>query len=236
MSHTQDVVFDTQVWWTRPLRSADEHVGTLDSDERARFDAYRQDDDRLRFLTGRVLARFAVARRLGTDPAEITFDATCPDCGKPHGRPRVVGAEGVALSLSHSGDRVGVAVTGGVPVGLDVETVTRRATDDLINYALNDTERAAIATLDPDAFFTYWARKEALMKATGHGLKIPLRSITVSAPGVPARLVAASDAALDPATTTLLDADPGDGYRAAVAVLTGDPVRLTERWMSNTTS
>ncbi|MPY77174.1 MAG: 4'-phosphopantetheinyl transferase superfamily protein [Actinophytocola sp.] len=222
-----------EVWWSRPVASAEDHLHTLDSTERGRFDAYRQDADKLRFLTGRVLARLAVARRLGTEPGAITFDATCQDCGKPHGRPRVVGHDKISLSLSHSGDRVGVAVTAGTPVGLDVESVSRRATDDLINYALNDSERAAVNGLTADdaaaAFFTYWARKEALMKATGRGLKIPLRSITLSAPGEPARLVAADDA-LDPATTTLRDVEPGPGYRAAVAVLTGASVNITERW------
>lgn len=248
---------ECEVWWARPLGSADGHIDTLDADERARFEAYRQDADKLRFLTGRVLARFAVARRLGTDPAAIKFDATCPDCGKPHGRPRVIapgiggrpvgsevdtsdagasGSEVASLSLSHSGDRVGVAVTDGVPVGLDVESATRRATNDLISYALNDIERAAVTSLSAEdsaaAFFTYWARKEALMKATGRGLKIPLRSITLSGPGEPARLVAASDTALDLANATLLDVEPGPGYRAAVAVLTSEPVTHTERWAS----
>lgn len=225
-----------EVWWSQPLASADDYLDTLDDRERGRFDAFRQDADKLRFLTGRVLARSAVARWLGTEPVAIRFEATCADCGKPHGRPRVIGHDDIALSLSHSGDRVGVAVTVGVPVGLDVETASGRATEDLIDYALNDTERAAVAGLAPEdaaaAFFTYWARKEALMKATGRGLKIPLRSITLSSPGEPARLVAAADAALDPAATTLLDVDPGSGYRAAVAVLTSAPIDVTERWDS----
>ncbi|GAA5111944.1 4'-phosphopantetheinyl transferase family protein [Haloechinothrix salitolerans] len=223
-----------EVWWSRPLASADNYLSTLDDTELGRFDAYRQDADKLRFLTGRVLARFAAARWLGTEPAAITLDATCADCGKPHGKPRVIGPDDIELSLSHSGARVGIAVTAGVSVGLDVEATSRRATDDLITYALNDTERAAVSGLTPDdaatAFFTYWARKEALMKATGRGLKIPLRSITLSAPGEPARLVAADDAALDPATATLIDVDPGSGYRAAVAVLTSGPVDVTESW------
>ncbi|WP_034268917.1 4'-phosphopantetheinyl transferase family protein [Haloechinothrix halophila] len=225
-----------EVWWSRPLASADDYLDTLDDAERGRFDAYRQNADKQRFLTGRVLARFAIARWLGTKPAEISFDATCQDCGKAHGKPRVIGHDDVALSLSHSGDRVGVAVTTGVPIGLDVESASRNATNDLINYALNDTERTALAGLTSDdaaaAFFSYWARKEALMKATGRGLKIPLRNITLSAPGEPPRLVAADDAALDPAAATLLDVDPGPGYRAAVAALTNVPVEITEHWAS----
>ena len=78
------------------------------------------------------------------------------------------------------------------------------------------------------AFFVYWTRKEAVMKATGKGLRIPLKSITFSRHDEPARLVFSGDAALDPATTRMADLKAADGYRAAIAVLTTDELSVTE--------
>lgn len=223
------------MWWATPLEPDDRLLALLDPAERTRFAGYRQPADQRRFLTGRVLARTMAGRRLGVSPAGVALDATCPDCGKPHGRPQVVGAN-ITLSISHAGERVGLALTDGVPVGLDVEAISRRSDDRLIAYALSEAERAVVDALPPDAradaFFGYWTRKEALMKATGRGLKLPLRSLTLSGPGEPPRLLAATDDGLDPARTRLADLDPGSGYLAAVAALTDRPLKVTESWWS----
>ncbi|MFF5991892.1 4'-phosphopantetheinyl transferase family protein [Prauserella flavalba] len=231
-------MIDCAVWWAAPLAESGEHLALLAPAERERHAAYRRDEDKRRFLTGRVLAKTVAAEHLGIAPAEVEFDATCDDCGRQHGPPRVPGAK-LALSISHSGERIGVALTGGAAVGLDVETATRKADDALLGYALNDTERAALEGLSEqeraDAFFRYWTRKEAVMKATGRGLRIPLTSLTMAPPGEPARLTGSADPALSPAHTRMADLDPGDGYRAAVAVLTeltGEEMEVTQRWWS----
>lgn len=225
------------VWWAAPLPNEPAYLDLLDDAERGRHAGYRREIDRRRFLTGRVLAKTVAGDLLGRAPADVAFDATCDDCGKPHGRPRVPGA-GFDLSISHSGERIGVAVTRGVPVGLDVETADRRADDSLIAYALNDTERRALQGRSEAertaAFFRYWTGKEAVMKATGRGLRIPLRSITLAGPDEAPRLVASADPALDPARTRIADLDPGAGYRAAIAVLSDGELAVTERWWTPT--
>jgi 4'-phosphopantetheinyl transferase len=226
-------MIDCTVWWAAPLPNEPRHLALLDPPEQGRHEAYRQEIDQRRFLTGRVLAKTVAGEILGRPASSIVFDATCDDCGKPHGIPRVPGAD-LALSISHSGDVIGVAVTTGTPLGLDVEAETRRADDSLIEYALNPAELAGLATLTAAArsaaFFTYWTRKEALMKATGRGLKIPLKAITLSRYDEQARLVGSEDPALDPARTRLEDLKVSEGYRAAVAFLTSDDVMVAERW------
>ena len=47
------------------------------------------------------------------------------------------------------------------------------------------------------------------MKATGLGLKVPLRSITLAPPEAPPALLASAHDALDPATTAIVDLDAG---------------------------
>ncbi|MGH3449418.1 MAG: 4'-phosphopantetheinyl transferase family protein [Haloechinothrix sp.] len=225
----------SEVWWSAPLPPAREFLALLDDTENQRYQAYRKQADQRRFLTGRVLAKTVIGGRLGVPASEVVFDATCEDCGKPHGRPTIsCSAEPLELSISHSGDRVGLAVTAGAPVGLDVENADRDSIDGLVDYALNERERAAIDALGEsarqDAFFVYWARKEALMKASGQGLRVPLRSLTLSDPGQPVRLVESGHPALRPDTTRLIDLNPGAGYRASLALLTGGPIDVAERW------
>ncbi|MEV6907019.1 4'-phosphopantetheinyl transferase superfamily protein [Amycolatopsis sp. NPDC051071] len=224
-------MIECAVRWSPPLSAEPRFLALLDDLEQGRYDGYRQDIDKRRFLTGRVLAKTVAAERLGLAVEAVTFDATCDDCGKPHGRPRVPGAA-LMLSISHSGDLIGVAATAGTPVGLDVETATRRADDSLIEYALSPAEQAAVSGLLAEqrttAFFTYWTRKEAVMKATGKGLKIPLQSITFSGYDEAARLVSSGDPALDPARTRLVDLKASEGYRAAVALLTSDEISVSE--------
>ncbi len=222
---------EIEVRWSSPLPAEDRFLRLLDDVEQGRFEAYRQEADKRRFLTGRVLAKTVAAERLGLALEAVKFDATCEDCGKPHGRPRVPGAD-LTLSISHSGDLIGIAATPSVPVGLDVETATRRADDGLIEYALSPVEAEHLAGLGAEekaaAFFVYWTRKEAVMKATGKGLRIPLQSITFSRYDEPASLVSSGDPALAPATTRLVDLKAADGYRAAIAVLTTEELSVTE--------
>ncbi|MGW9309671.1 4'-phosphopantetheinyl transferase family protein [Saccharomonospora azurea] len=220
------------VWWSEPITATADALALLDPVERDRYDAYRRPEDQRRFLTGRVLAKNVAGHRLGLEPEKVHFDASCPDCDRQHGPVRVPGAA-LQLSISHAGDRVGVAATTGAPVGLDVESAQRNADDSLISYALSEAEQKSLPT-DADgrarAFFTFWTRKEALMKATGRGLRIPLQSLTLSSADAPARLLVSDDASLSPETTKLADLDAGPGYRAAVAVLTSEEIDITERW------
>lgn len=224
---------ECEVWWAKPVAADKARLALLDPLERGRFDTYRREADQQRFLTGRVLAKSVVAAMFGEDPGAITFDATCADCGKPHGRPTLPGST-LELSLTHSGDRIGLALATGVPIGLDVEVTKDRSTDNLISYALTDAERAVLEPLPAEErhqqFFVYWARKEALMKATGLGLKVPLRAMSLSSPGEPPALVSSEHPALRPDQARIADLDAGPGYRAALAVLTAEPIEVTERW------
>src|ERR1700741_2193936 len=109
------------VWWARPAPATQRLLAMLNDVERTRYAAYRMEIDKLRFLTGRTLIRAVAGRRLGIEPEQVVLDASCYDCGKPHGKPRVVadGAPGVAIS--HSGSLVALAVADGAPLGIDVE-------------------------------------------------------------------------------------------------------------------
>lgn len=221
-----------QVWWARPAVETPRLLALLDDIERERHDAYRQTVDRARFLTGRVVAKAALGAALGIEAADVVLDSTCPDCGRTHGKPRIVASPGLAgplpeLSISHSGNLVGVAVTPGVPVGIDVEQERDVEVDGLVRMTLSAAELEAWAAVpEPDrdaAFFTYWSRKEAILKATGRGLSIAMTKVTVTPWDQPPRVLDSRASEVDTTRMLLAQLDAGSGYRACVAVIASDP-------------
>lgn len=220
------------VWWANPAPATPRLLALLDDTERTRYGNYRRELDQLRFLTGRTLIRAVAGLRLGVEPDAVTLDASCYDCGKPHGKPSIVAPGAPEVSISHSGTRVALAVVDGAPVGVDVEEIRDADVADLARITFSAAERADFdrvpeATLRA-AFFTYWARKEAVVKATGKGMSVAMSSFTLSAHDAPPAVLAAATSDVDPATVRMADLDAGEGYRASLAVFTAEDLTVTE--------
>jgi len=211
------------VWWAARADATPELGSLLDDVERERRAAYRRQEDQDRFLVGCALAKVALGRRLDRPPESIRLSRTCPTCGKPHGKPALLGS-GIELSLSHSGEAVALALAEGAPVGVDVEVLAgaRFEVDELRRVALSDDEARALEGLDASerrrAFLVAWTRKEAVTKAVGAGLAVPLREVVVSPAHEPPRLLAwpYDD---PPEVVSLFDVGSDPGYPASVAVL-----------------
>ena len=73
---------------------------------------------------------------------------------------------------------------------------------------------------------TVWVRKEAILKATGHGLAIDPSRVEVTAPEDPARLVAWRADNPPAGPIQLTDLSAGIGYSACVAVMAASPVAV----------
>jgi 4'-phosphopantetheinyl transferase len=185
-----------------------------------------------------------LAARLGVPPDQVKLDRTCPDCDRPHGRPRLVSDSGwgatagggigpgqLAFSISHSGEFVGAAFATAPAVGLDVELVVPARAEGLVDAVLSAAEHEDFDRTDPDRrgsdFFRYWVRKEAVVKATGDGLRVPLRDLTVSAADQPPRLVEWTGRPGVAAQFALYDLDGAAGHAASLAVI-GGPVVVQE--------
>jgi 4'-phosphopantetheinyl transferase len=216
-----------EVWWARRQDASARLSGLLDRVERGRWAAYRRDADRERFLVGCGLAKTVIAARTGQQPAEVSFDRTCRQCGKPHGKP-AIRRSGLEFSVAHSGDLVAVAVAT-APVGVDVEQLEGRPRElgggdpaTLARLVLAAEEQAALAAVASSgrarAFLVAWTRKEAVTKAKGDGLRIPLSAVVVAPDATAPRLVA-WPYPQDPRSVSLRDLNAGPGYVAALAVL-----------------
>jgi 4'-phosphopantetheinyl transferase len=205
----RDPEFGNDVLWGRISSPEATRLDLLDAVERARRERYLREEDRRRFTLGVNLTKGEVARRTGLSPERVVLDRTCPDCGAPHGRPR---HPGLHLSVTHSGDLVGVAVAD-VPVGLDVEERSR-------SMAGMD-EHIRSAGEPPGDLYVYWTRKEALLKATGDGLKVPMTELTVSPADAPPALLDWRGRPDLPGRIRLYDLSPDPAYAAALALITG---------------
>ena len=134
--------------------------------------------DGVRHLVGRGLARWVMRGIVGNVVGDFTIT--------PHGKPVCAGA-GTDFSISHSGNLVWVAFAGRGHVGIDVEQA--RESRDLLHLAsmLHRTEYAALQQCSPaelaPAFYRCWVRKEAVLKARGTGLALPLDRFCVSTDG-----------------------------------------------------
>ncbi|WP_309617834.1 hypothetical protein [Salinibacterium sp.] len=118
------------------------------------------------FIQARMLLRELAGELLCLDPAAVPLSATCPDCGGPHGQPRI---PGLTVSLSRCAAAiVAVAALEG-SVGVDVEPLGGTAERD-----------AAIADVAGGGGIRHWTSVEAALKADGQGLRVDPRGVNVT--------------------------------------------------------
>lgn len=163
----------------------------LSEDERQRADKFVFSHHRRQFIISHAFLRQVLAGYVAAKPHELSFRRGS------HGKPAVVAptyATHLQFSLSHCEELALVGVAS-QPIGVDVE-VMRQSMDceDVAGHYLHPLESRTLARLSSherrDAFYRCWTRKEAIVKAIGCGLSIPLDSFRVTLTAdVPAELV-----------------------------------------------
>ena len=159
-------------------------LDVLTDEERERTGRFVRPADAASFAAGRALVRLALAPIVDASPRELVFDTWCELHSSPHGKPLLVEpAAELDFSLSRAGPRLLLAVSP-APVGVDVERLDRDAEAGVARIAFAEDERAELDALPPDArasaFLACWTRKEAVLKALGHGLAVDPKSVSVT--------------------------------------------------------
>ncbi len=182
----------------------------LSPDERERADRLRVEPAARRFTLARAALRTLLAECLDASPRALTFTYG------PHGKPSLPGP--LQFNLSHSRGLALVALAVDAEVGVDVEK-EREVPDalDIARRMFAPAEREALASVDERfrsaAFLRCWTRKEAFVKTTGDGLRLPLDAfeVTFVDPTGPARLlrVDATDGSESPFRMAALAPAPG---------------------------
>ena len=196
----------------------------LSEDEKVRSQKFASPRLRRRFVAGRARLRSLLGEHLGRDPRTLVF------VQNEFGKPSLVDAPFVHFSLSHTDDQAILAVSDTLMVGADIERVRVLDHLDLAKRYFHPYEAATIERLphaddQRQAFFRTWTLKEAIVKALGKGLSIPLDTFEVSIATSPPTLVLCPDGAPQAWWLHLATGD----YCRALAAPAGADVGLIQR-------
>ena len=147
----------------------------LSTNEREHAGRFRFEADRIRSIVARGGLRRILSSYCGTSPHAMEF------LTGSHGKPALLNpSSALEFNVSHSGDCVLIAVTSGVPCGVDIE-LSRPITEEreVVERFFCPREVEWLSRTE-NGFHRLWAMKEAIIKAMGLGVSIPLSHIDVT--------------------------------------------------------
>lgn len=193
-------------------------ASVLSRDEQLRAERYHFERDRRRFIVTRGVLRHLLGSHLDLTPAAIAFGYA------KNGKPFVAGgATRIHFNVSHAHERALYAICRTCALGVDIEYLNREV--DYCALAARFFTRRECAGLQrvleagrKRAFFACWTRKEAVIKATGDGLALPLDQFEVTvAPDAAPQILDFTAATQRLSDWALHAADVGGDYVATVA-------------------
>jgi len=147
----------------------------LSGDETARSDRYVFEIDRARSITARGGLRWLLSSYSGVAPEALIFQEG--DYGKPLVRGTSIHQE---FSVSHSGNYILIAITTGAQCGVDIEGSQPHISEQSIGESFFCPREVQWLRQTEKSFSRLWTIKEAILKAVGRGLSIPLSDIDVT--------------------------------------------------------
>lgn len=174
---------EVHIWSTPLSMRADEldvAKALLSPDEAARAARFHLSLHQERFIIAHGWLRNVLSLYIDKAPASIAYHFT------QHKKPYLDPIEGLSLrfNLSHSADIAVCAISIDQELGVDIEKMGTENKEDLAKRFFSESEYNLITSAPPEnrviLFYQLWARKEAILKATGKGLSIPLNQFSVA--------------------------------------------------------
>jgi 4'-phosphopantetheinyl transferase len=167
--------------WQTSLQQNPEQVAQfealLSADERQRGQRFLSATHGRRFIVARGILRTLLGLYLNCDPRELQF--SYQEFGKPY-----LADIDLQFNISHSDEMAVYAFTRAAEIGVDIEKVENVFKADVAKRFFSNAEYEILTALfghdQERGFYRVWARKEAVIKAIGDGLHIPLDSFSVS--------------------------------------------------------
>jgi len=149
-----------------------EKLNMLPDNQQQQIKKLRRWEDAHASLFGRLLLKQGLTDIGSTATLD---DMKYNDFGKPY-----LENYPIRFNITHSGNFVACIISNDTStIGIDAEVVKAVDTKDFKDL-WSEEEWADIQSNDIAAFYKYWTRKEAVVKAIGKGLDIPLNQISVS--------------------------------------------------------
>lgn len=171
---------ETHVWSANLALTAEEEkekIIFLNQDELIRANRFHFPIHRQRFIAARSTLRLILSQYLPLSPDRIVFSYT--DHHKPY-----LKETRLTFNLSHTHDIALYAITMDHAIGIDIEKIQDTYNPSVAKRYFSVEENNALLKLSEKdrlpSFYRIWARKEAMIKAVGKGLSIPLSTFSVS--------------------------------------------------------
>lgn len=185
--------------------------------ERERAGRFRFARDRNEFVAAHASLRRILGRYLHQQPEQLRFVVG------PFGKPALVRTGGRDIQFNMSGSR-GLAMYAfgsSTHVGVDVEFIRGDLVDSVVAKRSFSSREYSQFCAFPEAqrvaaFFRFWTRKEAYVKATGKGLSLPLDQFEVSLDTPEVQTWIGGESAIS--DWRVYEIVPRPGYIAATAV------------------
>jgi 4'-phosphopantetheinyl transferase len=169
------------VWYSQHLDNAlyAQHWRVLDNAEKMRAEKFKTPLLQQRYVAAHGFLRHILAHYLSVSADSIRIDTST------HGKPYLPDYPELAFNLSHTGDALMVAVAELCQLGVDIEQCKPRPMlADLANRCFGSEELTYWQQL-PEAeqlraFYQFWTRKEAFVKATGFGIALGMKDCVLN--------------------------------------------------------
>jgi 4'-phosphopantetheinyl transferase len=209
---------DTIQIWHGNIAAEDGHYQNywriLDAAEQARAGGFKNELLRKRYVEAHGRLRNILARTLNEPPEKIRIHNT------GYGKPYLADNPALAFNLSHSASAMVIAVSWNCQLGVDVEHCkSRTSLAGLVDKCFAEEEIAywnkLPETQKTAEFYRFWTRKEAFVKATGHGIALGLNCCVINPENQTEFLRIPVDCGLA-STWHVLDMDLGRGLCSAL--------------------
>jgi 4'-phosphopantetheinyl transferase len=181
-----------------------------------------------RYVAAHGFLRHILAHYLNVSPDSIRIETSA------HGKPYLPDYPELAFNLSHTGDALMVAVAQLCQLGVDIEQCKPRPVlADLADRCFGSEEIIYWQQL-PEAeqiraFYQFWTRKEAFVKATGFGITLGMKDCVLN-PDYPQTFLAVPAACGVASDWHSRDIAAGEGMCAA---LVADKAIATIKYIKN---
>lgn len=154
----------------------------LNEQEQERVERYVFAHDRHLHLCARGMQKTILAAYVNASAASLQFERS--DGGKPR-LANGTGKSALYFNISHAKDKIALAVSRKLDVGVDIEVIQDRQHDhqQIAQRFFSEQEATALQQLASEdqrqAFYKAWTVKEAVLKCLGVGLAMELNAFTI---------------------------------------------------------